>query len=257
MKTRLVTLPEISRGDTIFNDKYILSDTDCLSEGEGESTYLYDFETHASWNRWLISHHCSFLLWSLTIFSLEGSHKSISNATKYINCYSEILMYTRVISPEQYKSEIRPFMSSFWPGFSALWSYEFQRLKLYINHLDSSSDPQGVEMLKSAFRFCHGNHMETAKTLVPGGRSLLSNIKKSGKSINTPKAELNYVYDCLFLIKRSQASMNDLLIQLDSKLDILLSDVTVIGADKFNTDFLFSKMLLNVSHHIKNEVVLV
>lgn len=214
---RIVFLPCIHYQSPTLIDQYkFSSESTCrfdeLSEG-------YNFETYSCWNRWLLSHHCSFLVWSLAIEALR--EKQYGHVTEYLFVYNEVLTYTRVITPYDYDHEVRPIMAAFWPGFSAVWSYEFQLLKLMMKSLEQNADQAKVH---EAFKVCHTNHLATAKALVPKGRSLLQEIKRAGKMKSDSDEVLNFAYDSLFLIQRKTVSVQDLELQAVSKFKVLLDD---------------------------------
>tara|TARA_B100001094_G_scaffold329028_1_gene390877 strand:- start:3256 stop:3990 length:735 start_codon:yes stop_codon:yes gene_type:complete len=218
---RIVYLPSINYQTDFMTDQYCFSShgvyrSDDLSEG-------YSFEAYPCWNLWLLSHHCSFLVWSLTIDALRK--EQYSQAENYLLIYNEILTYTRVITPDAYDHEVRPIMAAFWPGFSAVWSYEFQLLKWMIKNLCKSAEHTKVH---EAFKVCHINHLTTAKTLVPKGRSLLQEIKKAGKMKSESDEVLNFAYDSLFLIQRKTVSIKDLELQVIAKFKNLSKDAITL-----------------------------
>ncbi|MBL6734492.1 MAG: hypothetical protein ISP86_01245 [Shewanellaceae bacterium] len=212
---RILYLPEIhghaNGADTVY----------ALAEIDGDHEYGldgYNMETYSSWNRWLLSHHCSFLVWSLFIHTLPFKQ---SKPERYLWVYDEILTYTRLIDPIQYDTHIRPIMAAFWPGFSAVWSFEFQRLKSLLKLLPKNETNRPIH---EAFQKCHLNHLLTAKTLVPSGRSLLQEIKRAGKEQPTSVESLRFAYDAMFLIQRTPVSREDLERQVLTKFSLLLED---------------------------------
>ncbi|WP_421336869.1 hypothetical protein [Aeromonas veronii] len=236
-------LPEVVRDKNVKQTPYYLSKANLIKSVESNKR-LFDFESYPSWNRWLISHHCSFLIWSIVIHKLN-EREQVDEAVSLLKAYSEILSYTRLIKPIEYEREIRPFMSAFWPGFSAVWSHEFQVLKGVINSISINGTASSLLKLKEVYKENHIEHMKTAKALVPEGKSLLQEIKKAGAVISTSSEELNYVYDCMFLVKRAAVSIDDLHTQLKDRLNTLLNDVGSFDSRLIETDFYYVNAWLN------------
>jgi hypothetical protein len=212
---RLVYLPKIQAQDLSallpFDPERPVP---CCLVSEG-----YSMDDSPSWNRWLLSHHCSFLVWSLCINALKL--EQYEQAERYLNVYNEVLTYTRIISPADYAAHVRPMMAAFWPGFSAVWSFDFQQLKTLIKALPKTTS---LAPLHQAFKSCHYNHLETAKALVPQGRSLLQEIKKAGQQQPSTSETLHFVYDSLFLIRRQSMTQSQLEWQVLAKFVALLAD---------------------------------
>lgn len=214
---RVVYLPQVHYQAKNLDEKYPLS-----SQLQDELQYTsdgYPLDENPCWNRCLLSHHCSFLVWSLAIHGLY--QQNFGQTAQYLSVYDEILTYTRIIDPTDYDTHVRPIMATFWPGFSAVWSYEFQLLKSLMKSLPKSKACQAVH---EAFKACHLNHLATAKALVPTGRSLLQEIKRAGKQQVSSAQSLNFAYDCLFLIQRKQVSVQDLELQVLAKFAALIDD---------------------------------
>lgn len=214
---RIVYLPQMNYQSSFLKREYNFNPDKTYYLNDTSSAY--PLGEYACWDRWLLSHHCSFLMWSLAIYAFNT--KDFNKAANYLLIYDEILTYTRVINPIDYDEQVRPIMATFWPGFSAVWSYEFQLLKSMMKDLPKS---ETYLDLHQAFKRCHQNHLATAKSLVPQGRSLLQEIKKAGKMQPTSSESLNFVYDCVFLIQRKDISPSDLELQVLAKFKVLIDD---------------------------------
>ena len=211
---RIVYLPQMNYQSSFLKKQYHFSPDDL-----NDTSSAYPLDEYACWDRWLLSHHCSFLMWSSAIYALKT--KGFHQAATYLLIYDEILTYTRIIDASDYDEQVRPMMATFWPGFSGVWSYEFQLLKSMVKDLPKSETCLPVH---KAFKRCHQNHLATAKSLVPQGRSLLQEIKKAGKIQPASSESLNFVYDCLFLIQRKDVSPSDLELQVLAKFKVLIDD---------------------------------
>jgi hypothetical protein len=217
---RVVYLPEIHWHANGIDAVYSLAEEQDIDDEYGVDGY--NMETYSSWNRWLLSHHCSFLVWSLAVNTLQSKQ---SMPERYLWVYDEVLTYTRVIDPVEYDTHIRPMMAAFWPGFSAVWSFEFQKLKSFLKRLPKNEANRPIH---AAFKKCHLNHLLTAKTLVPSGRSLLQEIKRAGKEQSTSVESLSFAYDAMFLIQRMPVSRADLERQVLTKFSLLLEDAAQV-----------------------------
>lgn len=142
----------------------------------------------------------------------------------FTTAYSSMLRYARLIGKENYARAIRPFMSQFYPGFSATWSADYQLYKLGILRLLKSSDLQDFGAVKQPFMNSLRDHLSTAKVLVPDGPSLLRQIEHAhGKEVSVGDQE-RFVYDSLFLVRRTPLSHGDLIAQLRTRIAMLYGD---------------------------------
>jgi hypothetical protein len=189
------------------------------------------FGVDPDWNRWILSHHISFLLWALCVIEMDGIvggapsvQEGVERVALCTTAYGSMLRYARLIGSQNYARSIRPVMSQFYPGFSATWSSDYQLYKQRILQLLKSPDPQISTVVRREFMDSLQDHLATAKQLVPNGPSLLQSIKNAhGKTETATKIE-NFVYDSLFLVSRTAVASGDLTAQLRARVRVLHED---------------------------------
>jgi hypothetical protein len=210
------------------------------TEGSTESARF--FQVDPDWNRWTLSHHISFLLWALGSSEMDDIVENSPDVAERLervalctNAYGSMLRYARLIGPENYARSIRPFMSQFYPGFSATWSADYQLYKQRILRLLNSRCPQAPGAVKKPFMDSLHDHLSTAKALVPEGPSLLQSIEDAhGKEAAARRLE-HFVYDSLFLVSRTALSRGDLIAQLRARVRVLRDD-PLLATDDASSD---------------------
>ncbi|WP_342234511.1 hypothetical protein [Inquilinus sp. OTU3971] len=194
---------------------------------------FFSIEDQVAWERWLLSHHLSFLLWllaidELTLCELEAVDvptriTRIERVGTYLNGYGAALTYARMITQEQYAQQIRPFMNQYYPGFSATWAEDYQILKRKIGII-LRDDTLG-RSVRASFRETVQEHIRTAQDLVPSGPSLLKEILAANSDSLPALGASHFAYDSLFLVRRCRVPKIALATQLSYRVAATARDV--------------------------------
>jgi hypothetical protein len=227
---RVLYLPPISASN-VSGHRYQLCPDSQLTHATKPKDIDNYFEIEPNWNRWILSHHISFLMWALSVIEMDSIAADpaviIQRMERVMLCtvaYGSMFQYARLIGSDNYARSIRPVMSQFYPGFSASWSADYPLYKQRILHLMRSPHPPFGSALKTPFMRSLREHLSTAKALVPEGPSLLQGVQGAHAREASCSGLENFVYDSLFLICRTELSRDDVIGQLRARFSVLCDD---------------------------------
>lgn len=181
--------------------------------------------TISDWDRWVLAHHMSFMIWRLIAESIRqslqdqtASARSLVQAADLFNAYTGLLLYGASCSPAHYAAVIRPRMAAAHPAFSGTWARDFEQVTALLRQ---SPPPAGSE-LRGAVHLNRIVHRLIAKRLVPEGASLL---RESGHVRDAVTDEDRDLFDRVFLTTRQSVCRERFASQLSHRARVVADDV--------------------------------
>ncbi|SDD12567.1 hypothetical protein [Actinokineospora iranica] len=180
--------------------------------------------------RWWVGHHAAFALWQTLTATLDRilreprpSPRTVDAATRMLDCYSVLFLYSGSCSAEQYAATLRRDMHAYDPAFSGTWARDYERIPELLLRVKHRHPRSLVGPLNRASRANKLAHVAIAKKLVPNGASLLREAGRcphAGAMGNTQDR-----YDAFFRVRRERVCERVVAAQLVRRLAQVLRDL--------------------------------
>ncbi len=202
-----------------------------------------DVDQHA-WFRWITGHQASFVLWRLLGAEVEDhlaacgaeldqlgetltdlDEVTVARWARYVDGYSEMLLYSGSCSTQTYHRLIRPSMRLQHPSFSGSWAPDYLGVRRLLHDRRLLGDGAAARPLTRSTGTMHLVHDRVAERLVPGGASLL----RASPVRRQDWGDTAFLYDSYFLTRRAPVDRRTAAVQLVRRLHAVTDDLATHG----------------------------